>query len=115
MAIVENSYSPKMGSTCFQSLDPKIWLSSEISHPKTWHAHPRMQTWQLPPWVSSQQCKILMCFYRNHFDSTPYQYICHFLAKTTQFGTDIWVFILDPHLKGQHLKMIMQISHSSEL
>ena len=64
------------------------------------------------PWVSSQQCKILMCFYRNHFDSTP---ICHFLAKTTQFGTDIWVFILDPHLEGQHLKMIMQISHSSEL
>ena len=46
MAIAENSYPPKMGSSC---LDPKIWLSSEISGPKTWQAHPCLQTWQVPP------------------------------------------------------------------
>ena len=49
MAIAENSYSKKMTNSCLQTLDPKIWFSSEISHPKTWHAHPRMQTWQVPP------------------------------------------------------------------
>ena len=52
MAIAENSYPTpqKMGSSCLQILDPKIWLSSEISDSKTWHAHPRVQTWQEPPW-----------------------------------------------------------------
>ena len=39
-----------MGHLCLKILDPKIWLSSEISDPKTRHAHPRMQTWQVPPW-----------------------------------------------------------------
>ena len=38
MAIAENSYPHKMGSSYLQVLDPK-----------TWHAHPRMQTWQVPP------------------------------------------------------------------
>ena len=49
MAIAENSYPPEMRSSCLQILDPKIWISSEISDPKTWHAYPRMQTWQVPP------------------------------------------------------------------
>ena len=48
MAIAENSYPQKMGHSYLKILDPKIWLSSEISDPKTWHAHPRMQTWQVP-------------------------------------------------------------------
>ena len=46
MAIAENSYPPKMGSSCLQILYPKIWLSSEISDPKTRYAHPRMQICQ---------------------------------------------------------------------
>ena len=50
MAIAENSYQQKMGSSCLQILDLKIWLSSEISDPKTWHTHPRMQTWQVHSW-----------------------------------------------------------------
>ena len=50
MAISKNSYQQKMGSSCLQILDPKIWLSSEISDQKTWHAHPGMQTWQVHPW-----------------------------------------------------------------
>ena len=41
MAIAENSYPQKMGHSCLKILDPKIWLSNEISDPKTWHAHPR--------------------------------------------------------------------------
>ena len=49
MAIAENSYPHKMGSSCLQILDPEIWLSSEISDPKTWHAQPSIQTWQVPP------------------------------------------------------------------
>ena len=41
-----------MGKFILQILDPQKWLSSEISDPKTWHAHPRMQTRQvLPPGV----------------------------------------------------------------
>ena len=59
MAIVENSLPPppppppppKKGSSCLQTLGRKIWLSSEISDPKTWHAHPHMQTWEAPPGV----------------------------------------------------------------
>ena len=43
-----------MESSCLQILDKKIWLSSEISDPKTWHAHPRRQTWQVPPGVVSR-------------------------------------------------------------
>ena len=35
MAIAENSYPQKMGHSC---------------DPKTWHAHPRMQTSQVLPW-----------------------------------------------------------------
>ena len=54
MAIAENSYPQKMGHSCLKILDPKIWLSSEISDPKTWHAHPRMKTWKVPPW----DCKL---------------------------------------------------------
>ena len=50
MAIAENSYPKKMGHSYLKILDPKIWLSSEISGPKTWHTHPRMETWQVPPW-----------------------------------------------------------------
>ena len=49
MAIAENSYPQKMRNSCLQILHPKIWFLSEISDPKTWHAHPRMQTWQVPP------------------------------------------------------------------
>ena len=47
MAIAENSYPPKMGHSCLKILNPKIWLSNEFSDPKTWHAHLRMQTWQV--------------------------------------------------------------------
>ena len=43
MAIAENSYPQNVGTSSLQILDPNIWLSSEISDPKTWHAHPRMQ------------------------------------------------------------------------
>ena len=39
MEITEN-YFPKKG---------EVHVSSEISDPKTWHAHSRMQTWQVPP------------------------------------------------------------------
>ena len=42
MAIAQNSYPQKMGHSCLKILDAKIWLSSEISDPKTWHAHNRM-------------------------------------------------------------------------
>ena len=38
-----------MRTSCLQILDPRTWLSTEISDPKTWHAHPRLQTWQVPP------------------------------------------------------------------
>ena len=37
------------GKFILQILDPTKWLSSEISDPKTWRAHPRTQTWRLPP------------------------------------------------------------------
>ena len=33
----------------FENFKPKN-MASEISNPKTGHAHPRMQTWQLPSW-----------------------------------------------------------------
>ena len=49
MAIAENSYPQNVGSSSLQILDPKIWLSGGISDPKTWQAHPHMQTWQVPP------------------------------------------------------------------
>ena len=42
MAIAENSYLNKMGSSCLKILDP------EISDPKTWHAQPHIQAWQVP-------------------------------------------------------------------
>ena len=50
MAIAENSYPEKMGHSCLKILDQKLWLSSEISDQKTWHAHNRMKTWQVPGW-----------------------------------------------------------------
>ena len=49
MAIAEKTNPKKMGSSRLQILDPKICLLSEISDPETWHAHPLMQTWQVPP------------------------------------------------------------------
>ena len=55
MAIAENCCPPKMGNSCLQILDSKIWLSnsSEISDPPTWHARPCMQTWQVATWDNS--------------------------------------------------------------
>ena len=58
--------------------------------------------------------KIFMCFYRNHFDSSPSAYIGHFWAKTTQFGTYgylFWILISNAKIKT----MIMQISYSWDL
>ena len=40
MIIAETFYSPKNEKFILQTLDPKNWLSCEISNPKTWHAHP---------------------------------------------------------------------------
>ena len=59
MAIAENSYPPKIGHSCLKILDPKIWLSSEISDPRTWHALPRMQRWQVPPWEPASTLVLL--------------------------------------------------------
>ena len=45
----------------FANFIPKIWLSSEISNPKTWHAHPRMQTCTSPgilPNFAAHRCMI---------------------------------------------------------
>ena len=65
MAIAENSLPPpkKMGSSCLQILDRKIWLSSEISDPKTWHAHPYMQAWEVPP---GAQLRTFLVFSRQN-------------------------------------------------
>ena len=49
MAIAENSYPQIIGHSCLKILDPKIWLSSEISDPKTWHAHPVCKHGKYPP------------------------------------------------------------------
>ena len=45
---------PKMAHLCLKILDPqKIWLSSEISDPNTWHAHPRISKHgKYPPGVN---------------------------------------------------------------
>ena len=36
--------------------------------------------------------KIFMCFYRNHFDSSPSAYIGHFWAKTTQYVEHMGIY-----------------------
>ena len=61
MAIAENSHPQNVGSS-LQILDPKIWLSSEISDPKTWHAHPRMQTCMAstPPGIKDKTFRCML-------------------------------------------------------
>ena len=43
-----NFLPPKIGKFILQILDPKMAFKWNFRH-KTWHAHPRMQTWQVPP------------------------------------------------------------------
>ena len=48
MTVAETFYPQNWEVHISNVIPPKKWLSSEISGPKTWHAHPRMQTWQVP-------------------------------------------------------------------
>ena len=57
MTVVEHfTPSPKNWEVYIANLRPQKWLSSEISDSKTWHSHPRMQTWQVP-WVFLEPSK----------------------------------------------------------
>ena len=47
--IVAQTFYSQNWEVHIANLTPQERLSSEISDPKAWHAHPRMQTWQVPP------------------------------------------------------------------
>ena len=64
MAIAENSYLQKMGHSCLKILDPKIWLSSEISDPKNGTHTTVCKHGKYPPWSTTlpiKHCK------HNHY------------------------------------------------